>query len=154
MKRAVLLIGLTLIGGAAAAPRLPSKAEFLSATAEGRYVVVERTATEQFKVSFSVAGKKGTTYTVELHVEPYSTGERAILVQAATVATDSPLGAEAGMAYGSMSAGTRYSRIKALAELPNVGKGYGWSYCLVLKEGDAEVARTSFVWVHYPGRPD
>ena len=111
-----------------------------------------RTVTEQFFVSFIVVGRKSTVYTVELFVEGNGAGEKAILVQAIIVTTDNGIGAESGATHGAMKAGTRDAGIKCLAELPNVGKGEGWSFSLVLKDGKEVMARTNYCWVLYAGR--
>lgn len=151
MKYVLVFALLAVAGFVPAAPRPAVKPVFLSFAAEGKYALVDDFACEKFTATFTVNGKPNTTYTVELYVEGNGTGERAILVQSATVTTDQPPG---GTANGTLRAGTESSGITSIALLPNVGKGKGWAFCLVLKEGERIVADTGFSWVRYPGKPD
>jgi hypothetical protein len=137
-----------------AAPRLVAPPAISAVEAEGKYAIVDGAACEELVATFSIHGKRATAYTVELYVEGNSTGERAVLVQTTSVTTDNPPGQVVGTAGGRIEAGTPSSRIQGHAPLPNVAKGTGWAFCLVLKEGDRVVASTSFSWVAYAGKPD
>jgi hypothetical protein len=137
-----------------AAPRLPPRAELTSVEAEGKYAVVEGRACEQFTAKFEFQGKKATTYVIELYVEGNGTGERAVLVQTNSVTTSDSQEQPYVAATGTIVAGTLNSGIAGPEPLPNVGKGKGWSFCLVIKEGKTVVANSGFSWVHYPGKPD
>jgi|SRR5262245_2721250 len=154
MRKFFVLFALSVPVVGSAAPRLPVPVTIECVEVEAKYALVDEFACEIITANFLITGKPSTAYTVELYVEKNGTGERPTLVQTVSVTTDGPRDRRVGSARGAIKAGTESSKIPGPNPLPNVGKGQGWAYCLILKDGKSVVANTSYLWMPYDGKPD
>lgn len=130
---------------APAAPRLEPKPYFESANAEAYCVLIGpmNVGNTEMTVTYSVRGKKGSTYTVELYVEANSTGEKAEWLRQATVVLKGRLADEEGTATGEFKVRYRFPdepESPTAPHLPYARSGSDWTTLLILKDGKHIVA--------------
>lgn len=145
MRYFVPLLVIALVGFAPAAPRLPTKAQFTASEGEGYGTLVgpDEVARTEMKVTFTVRGKRGKAYAVELYVEANGTGEKAEWLRTTTATPMGPSADEEGTVAGEFKVRTALipgAKSPDSPYLPYARSAYGWSYLLVLKDGDQVVA--------------
>jgi hypothetical protein len=147
-----MAIFLPLVGPAA--PRLPPKHCFTSSEAKAYPVLIgpKETGKIEMHVTFTIAGKRDSTYTVELYVEVDSTGERAKLLRSSTVKLAGPAESDEGCIRGEFKLRNQFpgeTDSPKQPYLPHPLSERYWSYQLVLKNGKDVVAVSGFAFVPF-----
>jgi hypothetical protein len=137
-----------------AAPQLEPKPYFQRADAEAYRILVgrERRARTELCVTFSVRGKAGVDYTVELYLEVDNTGEKAELLRSMPLKLTGSTEKEQAIAERKFKIRTKSpgeAEVAGQPSLPYAVSARLWSFFLILKEGKQVVAATSSQFIPF-----
>jgi hypothetical protein len=141
-----------------AAPRLVPKPSFESAKAEVYpiYIGPMEIGKIELKASYSIRGKKGSKYVIELYLEVDSTGEKATMLRSTTVTLNGRPTDEEGTANGEFKVRSRLpdeAESSTHPDLPYPLSARLWSFFLVMREGNHVIACTASEFVPFIRKP-
>jgi hypothetical protein len=154
MRYVLAVAALSVPAFVPAAPQLKPEPYFQRADAEAYRILVgpERRARTELCVTFSVRGKAGVDYTVELYLEVDNTGEKAELLRSMPLkltGSTEKVQATAEREFKIRTKSPGEADSAGQPSLPYAISARLWSFSLILKEGKHVVAATSSQFIQF-----